>query len=299
MNHTMLSIGRFSQLTGLTTRALRLYDELGLLRPAAVDAGSGYRQYATEQITSAALISRLRGVEMPLEEVGHFLDSDPGARERTLAAHRARLVDKVRAMNWAVQAVDNLAAELAPSSAQKQQPRVTAMVIQTLRDQPVMRIRLTLREEDLWTSSVGPGFGQPGQDQPRDWRSCMIWRHMRLGEIDPVAANQELVQAGPPYLSCSEPDEAGAVQAEIGLQLDRIGTGEGRVEPGVLPGGDVATLSSTGYHAKIGVAYRKLWADMERAGLTPAGEPRELLMTNPAWDPDPDHGWVQLIWPVR
>ena len=33
----LLSIGRFAQLTGLTAKALRHYDELGLLRPAHVD----------------------------------------------------------------------------------------------------------------------------------------------------------------------------------------------------------------------------------------------------------------------
>jgi DNA-binding transcriptional MerR regulator len=39
----MLSIGRFARLTGLTVKALRHYDELGLLRPAHVDGWTGYR----------------------------------------------------------------------------------------------------------------------------------------------------------------------------------------------------------------------------------------------------------------
>ena len=55
----MLSIGRFSQLTGLTMRALRLYDELGLLRPGMVDAESRYRCYTSDQINDATLIGRL------------------------------------------------------------------------------------------------------------------------------------------------------------------------------------------------------------------------------------------------
>jgi len=76
MKDTTLSIGRFSHLTGLTTRALRLYDELRLLPPYAVDAETGYRSYTPDQIKDANLISRLRGIDMPLEEVGLL---EPGA----------------------------------------------------------------------------------------------------------------------------------------------------------------------------------------------------------------------------
>ncbi|MGW5646017.1 MerR family DNA-binding transcriptional regulator [Saccharopolyspora sp. NPDC003752] len=35
----MLGIGDFAQLTGLSAKALRLYDEQGLLKPAAVERG--------------------------------------------------------------------------------------------------------------------------------------------------------------------------------------------------------------------------------------------------------------------
>ena len=37
----LMPIGRFSRLTGLTVKALRHYDELGLLRPASVDRDTG------------------------------------------------------------------------------------------------------------------------------------------------------------------------------------------------------------------------------------------------------------------
>ena len=41
----LLSIGAFARATRLTPKALRLYDELGLLPPAFVDQASGYRFY--------------------------------------------------------------------------------------------------------------------------------------------------------------------------------------------------------------------------------------------------------------
>ena len=69
----LLSIGRFAQLVGLTAKALRHYDELGLLRPAHVDDFTGYRWYSLEQARDAVAIRRLRAFELPLDEIAEVL----------------------------------------------------------------------------------------------------------------------------------------------------------------------------------------------------------------------------------
>ena len=48
-----MSIGEFARLSRLSAKALRLYDELGLLPPAQVDLDSGYRWYAAGQLDNA------------------------------------------------------------------------------------------------------------------------------------------------------------------------------------------------------------------------------------------------------
>jgi serine/threonine protein phosphatase PrpC len=73
----LLTIGGFARAAGLTAKALRLYDEQGLLRPAAVDAVSGYRLYAPEQLDRARLIARLRRVDMPLARIREVCDLPP------------------------------------------------------------------------------------------------------------------------------------------------------------------------------------------------------------------------------
>jgi PPM family protein phosphatase len=65
----LLTIGAFARAVGLTPKALRLYDELGVLTPAAVDAESGYRFYEPSQVAHARLVSRLREIGMPLAEI--------------------------------------------------------------------------------------------------------------------------------------------------------------------------------------------------------------------------------------
>ncbi|GAA4443989.1 MerR family transcriptional regulator [Phytohabitans houttuyneae] len=65
----LLTIGAFARASGLTAKALRLYDDTGLLRPAAVDPESGYRLYEPAQLDRARLIARLRRIGMPLAEI--------------------------------------------------------------------------------------------------------------------------------------------------------------------------------------------------------------------------------------
>ncbi|HEX6357113.1 MerR family transcriptional regulator [Actinophytocola sp.] len=65
----LLTIGEFARASRLSAKALRLYDELGLLRPAVVDPGNGYRRYAPEQLEQARLVAWLRRIGMPLADI--------------------------------------------------------------------------------------------------------------------------------------------------------------------------------------------------------------------------------------
>lgn len=69
----MYTIGQFAQITGLTVKALRHYDETGLLPPARVDEFTGYRSYAPTQVRAAATINLLRAMEVPLPTIREAL----------------------------------------------------------------------------------------------------------------------------------------------------------------------------------------------------------------------------------
>jgi DNA-binding transcriptional MerR regulator len=92
MDDELLPIGRFARLTGLSVGALRHYDELDLLRPAAVDPFTGYRRYRPGQLDDARIVARLRELEVPLDDIRAVLaEDDPAERARRLTAHRARV----------------------------------------------------------------------------------------------------------------------------------------------------------------------------------------------------------------
>ena len=106
----LLSIGRFARLSGLSVGALRHYDELDLLCPAAVDPGSGYRRYRPDQLETARTIARLRELEVPLEEIRLVLaEDDPAAGARRLAAHRARVEARTYRLQRVLHQVTQLA----------------------------------------------------------------------------------------------------------------------------------------------------------------------------------------------
>lgn len=69
----LLTIGAFAARSRLSAKALRLYDRLGLLTPAHVDAVSGYRYYRAGQTERARLIALLRRIDMPLATIAEVL----------------------------------------------------------------------------------------------------------------------------------------------------------------------------------------------------------------------------------
>lgn len=85
---SLLTIGEFSRLTHVSVKALRHYHDVGLLAPADIDRGSGYRFYAAAQAPTAQLIRRFRETDMPLEQIKAVLaTSDPTERDRVIIAH--------------------------------------------------------------------------------------------------------------------------------------------------------------------------------------------------------------------
>ena len=99
----LIPIGQFARASRLSQKALRLYDENGLLPPARVHPDSGYRFYRLAQLRDATLIGLLRSAGMPLGEIRRVLDDPAPVRideyEAALAdelEERLRILDYVR-----------------------------------------------------------------------------------------------------------------------------------------------------------------------------------------------------------
>jgi len=82
-----VSIGGFARRSRLSIKALRVYDELGVLVPARVDEASGYRYYDVAQLEVARLVSMLRQLDLPLGAIRELLACDPDDAAERISAH--------------------------------------------------------------------------------------------------------------------------------------------------------------------------------------------------------------------
>jgi DNA-binding transcriptional MerR regulator len=127
----LVTIGQLARRAGLTTKALRHYDRVGLLEPAAVDPGTGYRYYRPGQAAEARLIQVLRSVDMPLEQVRACLAAADEERaavtERVLVEHRRRLQARLDRLRGALHRTGHLIEEgITPAMTdQKPEPGTT------------------------------------------------------------------------------------------------------------------------------------------------------------------------------
>ncbi|MFI0759469.1 MerR family transcriptional regulator [Streptomyces anulatus] len=108
----LVTIGEFARLSRLSAKALRRYDELGLLRPALVDPVNGYRYYDPAQVEGARLVAWLRRIGMPLSRIGRIVALDAGAAAVEIRAYWARVEAETAARrDLAMYLVDHLSAE--------------------------------------------------------------------------------------------------------------------------------------------------------------------------------------------
>lgn len=110
----MFTIGEFSKITGMTVKTLRFYHDRGLLVPARVESSTGYRYYDQRNAETAQVISALRRLEFPLDEIASILDECNEDTDMTdfLARHRELLGQRLTHYQGLVGQIDRVIIEL-------------------------------------------------------------------------------------------------------------------------------------------------------------------------------------------
>jgi len=265
----LLPIGRFSEVCRLSIPALRHYDELGLLPPAAVDPDTGYRYYSMAQAEDADRIRTLRFLEVPLAEIRTILASDPATTRTLLEAHRRRLLQAADKQRYAIALLDS-----------------------RLREEPAMQYEIHLRE-----TQPQPAASIQGRAA---WAELGAFISGALTEIFGAAGGQGVRFAGPPYGIYHSPDSTEAeVDLEIGIPVAEPIEPSGRVVATVIPGGLVAATVHAGRYEEVAPAYRALGEWVQEHGHETAGPPREVYLVGPEQVQDPGALRTEIVWPIR
>jgi DNA-binding transcriptional MerR regulator len=108
---TFLSPAGAARRLGVSAKALRLYEERGLLTPGRTPAG--WRAYGPAEMQRAEEIAALRALGFSLAQVARVLGGDASGLEPALAARQSALEDRLRHLAAAIARVRNLRADLA------------------------------------------------------------------------------------------------------------------------------------------------------------------------------------------
>ena len=268
----MLRIGPFSRASSLSIKALRFYHETGLLVPAVVDPETGYRSYSPVQLIDAAVIHRLRELDVPLDSIREVLTArDPAVTQKVLAEQAAVLEARVDTLR---RAVDDLYAAV---------------------DAPALHTGVFRRRDPART--VLAFAGSPPE---ADLATFMITAASRL--LDALTESGAVVDG--PFGASFPPveDDVQSVEAFVPVASAPLlspATRATGVRVAELPATDVAVLMHRGAYDTLLDAYLELgaWVASE---ADPSDLPvREYYLVSLFDTSDPDELRTEVCWPLH
>ncbi len=263
-----LTIGDFAKATQLGVKTLRHYHDVGLLVPDRIDAASGYRYYAVEQIPVAQVIRRFRDLDMPLGDIAVLLrEPDPGVRSELVAAHLARLEEQLAETHSAVRSLRNLLEGPAGS--------------------PPIRHR---SEPALEVAAVAETVGRA---------DLGAWFAGAVAEVLATLATQHVEPAGPGGSVVSDAffaDESGEITVFVPTSV--AVEPAGRVVHLRLPPVELAVIEHAGPHDGIDRTYGALAAHVAERALSVDSAIRERYLVGPDDTDDPSQWRTEIGWPI-
>ncbi|UYM04797.1 MerR family transcriptional regulator [Solicola gregarius] len=269
MSNGLLPIGAFSRASMLSIKALRAYHESGLLVPGRVDPHTGYRAYHSAQLIDAAVIYRLRSLDLPLDEVREVLHArDPDVTAKVLAAHEDVMRERLTR-------VERIVADLQDGI---ERPQAHTPVF--VRDEPHQHT-LAVRGRvacDGYAEFLGGAY-------------AMLAEAVAHGAVTPIAETGALY---PAEIPSDEPDD---VEAFLPI-AEPVALGREGVVNAEVPAATVAVLVHAGAYDDIDDSYRKLGAWVAD-NAEPSGLPvRERYLVSYGDTDDPSRFRTEICWPV-
>jgi DNA-binding transcriptional MerR regulator len=264
-----IAIGDFSRATFLSVRMLRHYHEVGLLEPVDVDADSGYRRYAPEQIVMAQVIRRFRDLDMPLEDIQIVLQApDVETRNQVIANHLARLESSLAQTQQIVASVRSLLDRPQDSSV-------------TIEHRHVAATPAALITDIVETAEV------------------VAWYRGAMGEVAATLSAQDIKPTGPlGGVYDTELFTEGRGRITIFLPCDSLPQPVGRVSTSIIPPAELAMTVHLGSNTEVDRTYGALAAYVTKHALAVEGPIREYYLVGPSDTQDETRWQTEIGWPI-
>ena len=166
-----LLIGEAADLLGLTTKALRHYEKLGLIAPVRSD--NGYRVYTADHVLRLLRIRRLQSLGLSLTQIKTLLDEDNDAQvwQAILRALLDKVDDQIDALEDRREELERLIADGgADALAVPDELPVPLQRAQEYLDQHLIGAKAS-----LWAAEK-PLYALPDQPSALEDHIAMLWR---------------------------------------------------------------------------------------------------------------------------
>ena len=103
----MKTVKNVSEITGISIRTLRYYDEIGLLKPTELTE-AGYRLYDNKALEMLQEIMFFRELEIPLMDIKRIMDNPNYDKEQVLLAQKSLLEQKRNRLNGIIELITDV-----------------------------------------------------------------------------------------------------------------------------------------------------------------------------------------------
>ncbi len=106
MKNELLSIGEMAKINNISVSTLRLYDEIGLIKPCYTDKESRYRYYNIRQNARLVMLQYMMALGMELKEIKEVLESGDTKLIESILIHRKKQVkEQIQNLNLQLAAI--------------------------------------------------------------------------------------------------------------------------------------------------------------------------------------------------
>lgn len=264
----MYRIGLFSKMNKVTIKALRHYDDIGLLKPAYTDETSGYRYYTSEQLPILHQIISLRQMGFTLEEISSVQKGI--SIEKLLQMKKAQLLQAIAENTMKLSQVEHYLWK-------GDQQMEYNVVLKELPEVIVASIRRVISNYDELFSVVPP----MGEDMERIGCHCAepayCFNIFHDGEYKEENIDVEVCEA----------------VVEAREDTDKVTF---KTIPFVP---QAACVLHKGPYETLGKGYAAILQWMEHNGYEPADNPRESYIDG-IWNKDTEQEWLtEIQFPVK
>ena len=266
----MLPIGVFSKISNVTTKTLRYYDEIGLIKPAHVNNENGYRYYDVEQMKDILLINKLKLYSFSLEEIAEVLKNphDDMLMFRLIREKQRIIQEKLNGFNYVLRSLEKDMLNLERGiHIMSYLDNIEVRLVEAA-PKNILSIRKKMSVDD---------YGK------------------YIGKLFETIARENLTSAGPPMAIYHDVEfDPLHSDTEIAIPVKEVlkGTRE-------LPSGLCATGTLKGPYSELTSLYAKIQQWIENAGYTMAAAPYEVYVTDPAADILPEDFITEVYFPVK